>query len=300
VDTRTLERVSLPGVRAAARGAGLLLLRAAADAAIAPRRGRPVWRWPGGSDPKRELFPGDWYVGGSVPASPLADRLAGVAWDALPPLTGVVPLAPSATEWVALAARRGRRGAERAVLVGSDTAGRRELTMAGTGLWRWALRGGAAAEAYRTLVAAGTDWLLASEAPPREAPLSAARVTMRGTPVAFRWRGAAPPDSLAVTLEGGEATQTVILRFDADGLALVTLQPAVYQWSAPSVAGARDVAVVEPYSHEFVPRPVARLSAAPAGFTRVERYARERWWLFLLALAAFVAEWAWRQRRGLS
>jgi len=53
---------------------------------------------------------------------------------------------------------------------------------------------------------------------------------MRGVPVGFRWRGDPRTDSVAVTLEGGGATHTVTLRFDADGLAPVTLQPAVYAW----------------------------------------------------------------------
>jgi hypothetical protein len=300
IDMRSGEAAPLPVVRGAARRAGLLVLRGGNRGAVAPRRGGPVWRWPGGSDPSTELFAGDWYVSSNVPASPLAGRLAGVVWDSLPPLAGVVPLAPSRGEWVALTARRGRRGAERPVLVGTDTAGQRELTTAGAGVWRWAFRGGAAAEAYRALVAAGVDWLLASEVPARQVSLTTADVTMRGTPVVFRWRGDSPPDSLAVTLEAGEETQTVTLRFDADGVALVLLEPGVYAWSTPAAPGAGGIAVVEPYSDEFAPRPVTRLTAGAAGFMWVETYARERWWLFLMALVAFAAEWAWRQRRGLS
>jgi len=26
---------------------------------------------------------------------------------------------------------------------------------------------------------------------------------------------------------------------------------------------------------------------------------RDRWWLFVLAIAAFATEWAWRRRQGL-
>jgi hypothetical protein len=300
IDMRTGEAVSFPVVRGAAGRAGLLVLRGGTRGAVAARRGGPVWRWPGGSDPSTELFTGDWYVSRDMPASPLAGRLAGVVWDSLPPLAGVVPLAPSGGEWVALTARRSRRGAERAVLVGTDTAGQRELTTAGAGVWRWAFRGGAAAEAYRALVAAGVDWLLASEVPARQGTLTTAGVTMRGTPVVFRWRGDSPPDSLGVTLGAGEETQTVTLRFDADGAALVLLEPGVYAWSTPAASGAGGVAVVEPYSDEFVPRPVAGLTAGAASFTWVETHAREWWWLFLIALVALAAEWAWRQRRGLS
>lgn len=300
IDMRTQVAVAPRTVRRAAQRAGLLVVRGGSATSVAPRRTGPVWRWPGGSDPSTELFTGDWYVMGDVPASPLAGQLAGVAWDSLPPLTGVVPLAPSGGEWVALSARRGRRGAERAVLVGTDTAGQRELTTAGAGAWRWSFRGGAAAEAYRALVAAGVDWLLASRAAPEEGVLTTPRVTRRGVPVAFRWDGRTRPDSLLLTLEKGGTTQVVTLRFDANGVALLPLEPGVYAWSAPAANGVRGMAVVEPYSEEFAPRPLARLATGGEGFTWVERYAREWWWLFLIALGALVAEWAWRQRRGLS
>ena len=43
----------------------------------------------------------------------------------------------------------------------------------GSGLWRWASKGGVAAEGYRSLVAALTDWLLAE--PAREGAALAAR-----------------------------------------------------------------------------------------------------------------------------
>ncbi len=84
-------------------------------------------------------------------------------------------------------------------------------------------------------------------------------------------------------------------------MARVWLEPGVYRWSAPAAAGARGTAVVEPYSDEFPPRPVASLATGTAaGFAWLQSYARQWWWLFVLAVAAFAAEWTWRQRRGLS
>jgi hypothetical protein len=58
--------------------------------------------------------------------------------------------------------------------------------------------------------------------------------------------------------------------------------------------------IVEEYSDEW--RPAAVTVAPQAGETgagRVAVAARDRWWLFALAIAAFAGEWAWRRRQGL-
>ena len=88
--------------------------------------------------------------------------------------------------------------------------------------------------------------------------------------------------------------------FDVNDEGRVRLPPGEYRWSAPEVSGATGVSAVEAYSDEFHPRPVTLQTAtASAGFDVAFAYAREYWWLFALALAAFIGEWAWRQRRGL-
>ncbi len=107
------------------------------------------------------------------------------------------------------------------------------------------------------------------------------------------------PDSTVVTIVGERATRPITLRFDAAGIATVALDPGVYRWSAP-MAGARGVLAVEQYSPEFHPGAVATITPdADGAFALLEQYARERWWLFLVAIAALASEWAWRQRRGL-
>ena len=62
----------------------------------------------------------------------------------------------------------------------------------------------------------------------------------------------------------------------------------------------RGVIAVETYSDEW--RPGAPVLKAQPG-TSTGRVAavsmRDRWWLFVLAIAAFTAEWAWRRRLGL-
>ena len=301
VEMQSLVPVEERAVRAAARRAGLLVVRGGVETQLAENRIGPVWNWPAGSDSLSHFYAGDWYVERATPTSPLAGRLAGVAWDSLPPLSGVVPLAPANGEWIGLTARQGRRGVARPALVGSERDGRRELTTVGGGLWRWAFRGGAANEAYRALIAAGVDWLLRSELAPRGAPLTASGVVPRGVPVAFRWRGRPVPDSVVVSL-AGDSAGTAVLRFDPEGTALVSLEPGVYRWAAAGAAagGASGVTVVESYSSEFVPGAVMNQPSAAADVFRLLAVpARQRWWLFLVALLAFAGEWAWRQRRGL-
>src|SRR5439155_197985 len=61
---------------------------------------------------------------------------------------------------VVLTARLARRGAARPVIVLSQPGGARRAAVAASGLFRWAFRGGASAEAYRAVVAALADWLL--------------------------------------------------------------------------------------------------------------------------------------------
>lgn len=260
--------------------------------------GRAVWQWrsPAGT---ADLLAGDWYPAAAVPASPLAGRLAGIRWDSLPPLTGMAPTFQGAAEWVALAARQGRRGPERPVVVGRDSAGTRRLVVLGDGLWRWAFRGGAPREAYRALVAAGTDWLLGAEGLRRAAPLTASEVVPRGVPMAFRWSGEAPPESLGIRVSGASTT-SVTLRFDADGLAMHLLPPGSYQWTAAAVPGAGGRVVVEEYSDELQRRPVTlRPGSGIGGFTIALLHARDQVWLFVLVIAALAGEWVWRHRRGL-
>ncbi|HXV86107.1 MAG TPA: hypothetical protein VD793_05385 [Gemmatimonadales bacterium] len=261
-----------------------------------------LWQWRG-ADSLIPVLPGDWYVMRHPPASPLGGRLAGVSWDSVPPLTAVAPAVPGVGEWTALSARLGRRGADRPVLVGRDSAGVRQLVTTGEGLWRWALRGGAHREAYRTLVAAGVDWLLGSDAGIRAGPVGFTPVVPRGTPVTFQWRSGVPPDSLVVQLTG-TTSRRAVLRFDAAGRADLLLPPGVYRWSLPeagrSIEGTGGLLAVEEYSDEFRPRAVTLAPAAGSdGLASVFRRTRDRWWLFGLVLACLVAEWAWRLRRGL-
>jgi hypothetical protein len=242
---------------------------------------------------------GDWYVD-PPPSSPLAAAFAGVDWDSLPPAQGVVELPADSTAIVVLTARLGRRGVSRPVAVVRDSAGVRSATVGGTGLWRWGFRGGAPAEAYRSLVAAIADWLLSDAAAGKERFGPVSEAVPQGMPLVWRWRGGGAPSATAITLDSPAGAQAATLRFDAQGEATLHLAPGVYRWRAGDQGTERGLVAVEQYSDEWRPaRAVLAPQPGEAGDVRRDVGARDLWWLYALAIAAFAAEWAWRRRQGL-
>ena len=122
-----------------------------------------------------------------------------------------------------------------------------------------------------------------------------------GIPVVWRWTGSGAPHDLPVTLSAntGEGERRDTLRFDAAGEATLRLPPAVYRYALDG-GPERGLVAVETYSDEWRPdAPTLRSQpGTPAGrFASVSM--RDHWWLFVLAIAAFTAEWAWRRRQGL-
>jgi hypothetical protein len=295
VDMRSGQPVTMERVVRAGRTAALLVI-VGSDAVMREeaRRG-PLWRWTdavGGVQ-------GDWYVSTAVPPSPMTEGLIRVAWDSLPPLTTLVTSAEGSGDAV-LAARLGRRGAERAVLVATERDGIRSLETRAAGVHRWGLRGGAGDEALRTLLAAGIDWLLRSNRADAISPVTATPSVPRGTPVSFRWHGGEIRDSLSISVSTDSTTVDALLRFGPDGIARLRLPEGVHRWAAADI-GAGGMVVVETYSDEFPPRPVwtPGPSVPGAGAGGPQGYLRDRWWIFLLVVVVLAAEWAWRQRRGL-
>ncbi len=296
-DATTLESRAAGDVARAAAGAALVI--EAGDPATFKRfspKGA-VLIWPG-----TRRLDGDWYVQPSTTGlSPLAGALAGVVWDSLPPATSVAELPPDSSTTVALVARLARRGAPRPVVTLSQSAGARRATIAAGGLYRWAFRGGASGDAYRALVAGLVDWLLAEGAASAERFLPVAYEVPNGLSSVWKWTGSGEPRNVVVSLtaDGGQRVDT--LRFDAGGRAELRLPPEVYRYAAADGGGTeRGVLAVETYSDEW--RPAASVLASQVGsptgrLTGVGL--RDRWWLFVVAIAAFAAEWAWRRRAGL-
>jgi len=171
-DAGSLRPVSQSVVEAAVRGASLVVVhgtqQGTAPLSALARHG--LWRW---TAPRSGETAGDWYVATSDVPSPVGAALSGVRADSLPPLEALAEQPADSAEWTAVAARLGRRGRAWPVVVGSEQGPHRTVRVLGSGLWRWASAGGVAAEGYRSLVAALTDWLLAE--PGHEGTALAAR-----------------------------------------------------------------------------------------------------------------------------
>jgi hypothetical protein len=210
-----------------------------------------------------------------------------------------------------LTAQLARRGAPMSIVLarepgagaeeGSASGGRR-VTVVASGLWRWGFRGGASEQAYRAVVAALADYLLGGE---EGGTAGAGRVVpidyevANGLPLTWRWTGTGRPDDVILTLSDGSRDRTDTLRFDASGRAELRLPPGVYRYASRGGA-ERGLVAVEEYSDEWRPAaPTLRAHAGSAGVRRATIGLRDRWWLFVLAIAAFAGEWAWRRRQGL-
>jgi len=158
-DAVSFAPVTADALRAAVERADLVVAHGPDSAVrvVAALARRSTWAWTTGPG----AVVGDWYVSAEPAPSPVGAALSGVSTESLPPLTAVRPVTADSAGWTALPARAGRRGAARPVLAGTERGGRRAVALLGTGLWRWAAKGGVSAEAYRAVVLGLTDWLLA-------------------------------------------------------------------------------------------------------------------------------------------
>lgn len=298
-DATTLAPVSTAELTRAGQGARLVVLTGQPDRSrpfVASRNAaRLIWPAAGQA--------GDWYVE-RPPSSPVAGGLSGVAWDSLPPASAAGPAAVrDLGTVVALTARLARRGAARPIVALEQSESGRQATITAAGLWRWAFRGGASEQAYRSLVAALVDWLLGGErgAGSRERVIVETIEVPNGLPLVWRWTAPGAPQSggLAITLRAADTTRTDTLRFDAAGRAELLLPPGVYRYTL-SGGPEQGVVAVETYSDEWRPRtPVLTAQPGEATARLASVGLRDRWWLFVLVIAALAAEWTLRRRQGL-
>jgi len=287
-----LRPVSASVVQQGIQGADLLVTFGGEPAGAAQSRARGRWLWPdrGGAD-------GDWYLDPDA-GSPLAGAFAGVSSDSLLPADGLIPMDLPPGSWTALSARLGRRGAPRPALVGSEGPSGRRLTVAATGLWRWAFQGGIQEQVYRSWVASSVTWLLGRTQGVDAGLAQPVRpVVERDEPIVFQWTGPDAPTELPITLMASDSSRTDTLRFDGAGRA--TLPLGVGGWQYTLAGGGSGLIAVEAYSSELLPGPVtleAREAArSPA---RGTRGSRELPWLFALAVLGWCVEWTVRRRAG--
>jgi hypothetical protein len=278
-------------VTAAARGADLLVVRG--DTVPWRTTGRSRLLWP------HATADGDWYLA-AAGASPVSGAFAGIDADSLPPAVTAQPLDAAATSgWTGVSARLARRGADVPVIGGRDGAGGRVIVFAVDGLYRWAFRGGASDQAWRTLVAESAAWLLATPEASSGRARVMAPVTQRGRAVRFRWNAAGAAAPTAITLEGDSLRRADTLRFDGAGHAMLALPVGRYRYTLEGGGGGSFA--VEPYADELVPSPVTlRERASDVAPPPARRSLRDFIWLFGIAIAAFGSEWMVRRKLSLT
>ncbi len=285
-------------VRRAARGADLLVVTGDPSLA-AGTRARGIWHWPSeGRGAGATALPGDWYITpGSL--SPIAGAFTGLPVDSFPPAVQVLPIQPEADGWVALTAQNGRRGADRPVMVGRSSGGRREITVAADGLWRWAFRGGSSEQGYRTWVAATTSWLLGGVDSVTGKARPVRPVVANQRPVIFQWLADGQPVPLEIVWTDSAGARRDTLEFDGAGQAAAWLPPGAYRYRLEG--GGSGLVAVEKYSEEWLPRAVTLAARTDAPFLAgpVPSRARGWIWLFGLCVAGFGVEWLARRRLGL-
>ena len=284
-------------VRRAARNADLLVIKGRDEGFGPTALTRAVWRWPSGENGETVLE-GDWYVSAEL-GSPLAQAFLGLPIDSFPPATGVTPIEPADGAWTALNAQAGRRGAPRPVIVGSETARRREVVVAANGLWRWAFRGGSSEQGYRSWVAAALTWLLSGADTVRGPAEPVSAVVQHSRPVVFRSTSGDSEEVLTVVWSGPTGITTDSLRFDGAGEAQAWLPPGEYRYRLSSEGPERLIGV-EQYSDEWAvrsPTVTTRDASIVAGAGQVS--ARELLWLFGLCVLGLAGEWTVRRRMGL-
>jgi len=232
-DARSLRPAGDAAVREQAQHAALLVVHGSAAAQESfGRLGRgALWLWPVQSDNA-----GDWYAAPAEFASPVGAALSGIPPESLPPLESARELRGDSIDWTALSVQLNRRGRAVPVLQGGHRGGRRTVFVGGSGLWRWAARGGVSLEAYRALVAATTDWLV--EAPGTSLP---AAVLARRDSLARATHELLPREPTLTASEGrrtAAATWTFPLRHST-WLYIVVLVALIAEWVARRRMGLR-------------------------------------------------------------
>ena len=282
-------------VRRAARQADLLVLKGAVGEAAGGSRARGIWTWPSGEGAPAQ--PGDWYLV-SREESPVAGAFLAQPVDSFPPAIELTAVEPEPGSWVALTAQLGRRGIPRPAVFGREEGNVRRVTVAVDGLWRWAFRGGASEQSYRSWVAATTSWLLGGADSTQGQARPVQPVVANGRPIVFEWVGSGPPSPIALAWLGDSARSGDSLFFDADGRATVWRAPGAYRYRLAQ-RGEGTVAV-EQYSDELLSRPVTLTPHEPRVQGGSSRSAAREWlWLFGLCILAFSLEWLARRRLGL-
>ena len=280
---------------------------------------------------------GEWYLD-DPPPSPIAGGIERFSGAGLPPLTHVLPLSGEAPG-SALSLRLGGAGEAETGLILRQDGGRRVAVVLASGFWRWAFRGGEARDHYRRLWASVGGWMLADEPlalGPRIRPER--RVLQEGAPAPWL-AAADRSGAVAITVLDGAGAVVVdsVVAVPPDGrFSLPGLPAGAYSYRArptastdpgqggeaagegaaarpdgeppPDARAVPDTVSgsfrVEAFTDEMLrlPTPAAALTAPVRAGAEAGAGSRPlRTWpgLYLLVLAAVLAEWIGRRRAGL-
>jgi hypothetical protein len=188
------------------------------------------------------------------------------------------------------------------VVVGGESSGHRRVVVAGGGLWRWRARGGPARDAFDALWGAIADWTTSVAVDVRPA-LPARRWLREEEPVAWMRSGSDSVVAISLRESGDSAAhrppRALTLRFGGDARTASTPPLPAGHYTATMRGGSASF-IVNAASELLPARPVAHAIAPggmPAGVPAPPL--RERWWAYLLAVAALCGEWIIRRRAGL-
>jgi len=245
---------------------------------------------------------GEWYLDAEPPASPLAAALIGLPYPALPPLGELLPWSGAGAASAPLEARLRGAGPTQAALVLRERSEGRVAVALASGWWRWALRPGAAEEAYSRVWSAVAGWLLAGEVTPFGRIRPTERVVEGGAPIA--WTGGSVAPIRVTVLQGEHVVTDTSLARPVAALRTPPLPPGSYRYltraGADSASGRFDV---QPSTDELrYPRMALPDSIASPPGTRADPAGRPLRahpvpWLILIGLLC--GEWVTRRRKGL-
>ena len=254
----------------------------------------------------------DWYVSETIPASPIAQHLAGLSAREIPPLPAMHIVDEEARAWAPAHVSRGRRGVAYPIALAGSSGPRRWVIALGEGYWRWAFRDPASRDVYERLWSALGGWLVEDQVAGRDAVAPTARTFPRGQ--AARWvTSGAALDSFRLRLNGSGGAvvvDTVMHSAGADTLVAPVVPPGHYAYAIRAfgadveMAGAGPISI-ESFSAEFT-RPavdMARLEApavsAASSVRRTGMPLRLSPLPWLLVITLLCAEWVLRRRWGL-
>lgn len=248
---------------------------------------------------------GEWYLDTEPPPSPLLADLAGLQFQALPPLTDVFRHTSVLDGVAPLAVRlRGTGRAESALVLREREGGRAAVVLA-TGWWRWALRPGPAKEAYGRVWSSVAGWLTAGGPLPSQRIRPTNRVVPPGVAVEWTSSGVAPLRLTVFALPGDSVVTDTALTQPVEALRTSGLVPGSYRYRAvsgsDSTAGRFDVYTTSAELRHLrmdvpdsIPPPPGRREEGGTG-----RLLRAHPLPYLLLLGLLCSEWVVRRRKGL-